>query len=412
VLLVVIGVLGAAGPSDVAGAAKTTRVAPVASAAASRRAADMSFLDDGSIRVGVDLQVGGVIAYVSAAGQSENLVNTHDLGRYVQQSYYMAPVDFGHPAPPWQGFPYNPIGAGDTYGNAASVVTATNDGTTIYVKTSPLLWPLDDVRCECTFEQWITLDGNAVNVKNRLANSRSDTSDVGTFDQELPAVYTIARLSHLITYSGSAPRTGRPTDTIQAPGCPGEGGNFWTRFNATEGWEAFVDAKGRGLGVFNPNVDEYYAGYCPPDASNPGTETGDNATGYMAPLDRAALAWNSVYTYDYTLIVGSVPEIRRYAVAHETHPRVLSLRRSHRRVWGVLTTLDGFSACSAAQLVTLQRLHAGHWRDVTHTETDTSGKYQFAPPQGAVIVRVLAGASSLHANACVRAVSRRLSVTR
>jgi hypothetical protein len=31
-------------------------------------AADMSFLDDGSIRVGVDLPDGGVIAYVSASG--------------------------------------------------------------------------------------------------------------------------------------------------------------------------------------------------------------------------------------------------------------------------------------------------------------------------------------------------------
>ena len=150
-------------------------VAVVALVAAPAAVADsMSFLDNGVIRIGVDLAKGGTITWASVSGLGVNVVNSWDLGREVQQSYYAGPDNFGNPAPPWTNFPWNPIGAGDTYGNPAPVLEQSNDGTSIYTKTAPLQWALNNVACECVLEQWITLDGNAVRVRNKLSNSRSD----------------------------------------------------------------------------------------------------------------------------------------------------------------------------------------------------------------------------------------------
>src|SRR4051812_41250571 len=122
----------------------------------------MSYLDNGTIRLGVDLGKGGTITYLSPSGGGVNVINSWDLGREVQQSYYSGPVNYGNPAPRWTGFPWNPIGAGDTYGNPATVLQQSNDGQTIYTQTAPLQWALDRVACECVMQQWITLDGNAV----------------------------------------------------------------------------------------------------------------------------------------------------------------------------------------------------------------------------------------------------------
>ena len=45
-------------------------------------------LDNGVIRVGVNVSsYGGAITHLSASGSSYNLVNNHDRGRQIQQSY-------------------------------------------------------------------------------------------------------------------------------------------------------------------------------------------------------------------------------------------------------------------------------------------------------------------------------------
>jgi hypothetical protein len=58
-------------------------------------------------------------------------------------------------------------------------------------------WALDNVPGECTFETWITLEGQTAVVRNRLANHRADKSQYPAHNQELPAVYTIGKLYRL-----------------------------------------------------------------------------------------------------------------------------------------------------------------------------------------------------------------------
>jgi len=102
----------------------------------------MSFLDNGVIRLGVDLDEGGVITYLTAGG--ENIVNDHDLGRQVQQTYWAGPTGLGVPCPGFTSV-WNPNGAGDCHGHPSTVLAHANDGKTIYVKSRPLQWAFSPV---------------------------------------------------------------------------------------------------------------------------------------------------------------------------------------------------------------------------------------------------------------------------
>ena len=55
---------------------------------------DLELLDNGVLRVGLSRAHGGAIAYLSLAGEDDNLINVRALGRYVQQSYYSGPKPF------------------------------------------------------------------------------------------------------------------------------------------------------------------------------------------------------------------------------------------------------------------------------------------------------------------------------
>ena len=53
-----------------------------------------SYLDNGVIKIGVNLSKGGSITYLADSGTGQNIVNSADLERQVQQSYYSGPDDF------------------------------------------------------------------------------------------------------------------------------------------------------------------------------------------------------------------------------------------------------------------------------------------------------------------------------
>jgi len=278
-------------------------------------AGPMSYLDNGVIRLGVDLGKGGTITYLANSGPSSvNVVNSYDLGREVQQSYYSGPDNYGNPAPPWTNFPWNPIGAGDAFGNPAIVLDQSNDGRILYTKTAPLQWALNHVGCECVIEQWITLDGNSAQIRNRLTNNRSDRTTYHAYGQELPAVYTNGTFWRLFTYSGDSPYAGGPLTQIANVGPPAP----WPRFSATEHWAALVDDSGYGLGVINALVTSFIGGSSGAlDAGGPS----DITAGYIAPNPAEILDWNIVYEYDYTLVLGTLDQIRAYAAAHRPDDR-------------------------------------------------------------------------------------------
>jgi hypothetical protein len=76
-----------------------------------------SSLDNGTVRITVDLDQGGGIVAFHPTGQTYNsVINTYDRGRNCQQSYYSGPSQF-LPAgttqnPNWNPWPWNPVQGG------------------------------------------------------------------------------------------------------------------------------------------------------------------------------------------------------------------------------------------------------------------------------------------------------------
>ena len=276
-----------------------------------RGAETVRYLDNGEVRVGIDLALGGTITYLSMSGTSKNIINSHDPGREAQQSYYSGPADFGF----WsdQPWPWNPVGAGDQWGNRSEVVEFLASEDSLYTKTIPLQWGGRDTAgtpCDCLFESWIRLEGNVVIVRNRLTNARSDRSFYGVFYQELPAVYTTGALHHVWTYDGLDPWTRGSLREVPTEWPP----TYWP---ATESWAALTDDQGWGLGVYHPGVTLFGGGFYPfvDENTTQGGPTGD-PTGYLSPLRAEILDWNIVYEFTYYLILGSLPEIRDSVYAH------------------------------------------------------------------------------------------------
>ena len=292
------------------------------------------FIDNGQIRLGVDLSLGGAITLLTAANEPNspaadktappnpasatparsNLVNDWDLGRQIQLSFYSGPVPFvvgdKQPAPAWRGLGWNPIQAGDCFGHGSRTLDFQSDGKSLYLKCQPMQWPLDDVPGECTFESWLALDGAVVHARARLNNARADHRQYPARDQELPAVYTNGPLYRLMTYRGPRPFQNEPLERVEKlAGEPGPSAHW----QATEHWAALVRDDDWGLGVWAPGCQRFIGGF----AGKPGSGGAhDEPTGYLAPIQVETLDHNIQYEFEYVLIPGRLDEIRRYVYEH------------------------------------------------------------------------------------------------
>ncbi|MBS0207655.1 MAG: hypothetical protein JSS27_01750 [Planctomycetes bacterium] len=299
----------------------------------------MSYLDNGNVKIGVDLKLGGAITYFSPAGRDENVVNSYDLGRQIQMSHYSGPVPFTigdkRPKPHWEHIGWNPIQTGDDFGHGSEILAHVNDGRTLYVKCRPMQWPLDNVPGECEYECWIELNGRAAQVRCRFINHRADKTQYQARLQELPAVYTNGPYWKLMTYNGPRPFTGGAlTQIVKPAGEPGP----WTHWYATERWSALVNDRDWGLGIYSPDCVFYGGGF----AGKPGKGgPKDNPTGYMSPVRSEIIDHDIRYDYRYTLLLGSLDEIRAWVASHAAW---LGLPRWHfthaRQGWNWINATD------------------------------------------------------------------------
>lgn len=297
----------------------------------------MTYLHNGTIKIGVDLSCGGSISYLADVKKGGSVVNIHDLGRWIGPSYYSGPRPFGTPHPRWKDWPWNPVSAGDVYGNPSRVIKCENDGKVIYVKSLPMQWALNHVPADCEFETWIMLDGRRVYVHNRLTNKRVDRTQYPAMDQELPAIYTIGKLHRLVTYTGDTPFTNKPLREI--PKRPPEGNRpQWTTFFATEHWAALVGDDNWGLGVIHPGVVRFLGGFA---GRKPAGGPHDAPTGYLAPIRREVLDHNIVYEFKYMLILDTLDGIRREAYRQKPKSALPDYRfQQDRQHWWFLNAED------------------------------------------------------------------------
>lgn len=269
----------------------------------------MEFLDNGEVLVGMDLALGGAVTFISSKDHPANIINSADLGRQIQMSHYSGPWPFEagekKPHPQWAGLGWNPIQTGDCRSNPSQVIEHRNKGRELYVKCIPMQWPLDKVAGDCIFETWTRLEGPVIQMRFRCTNQRLDQTVYRPCAQELPAVYTISKLSRLMSYTGEHPFTGAALTQVSndwhAP-WP------WTRFTATERWAALVDDSNWGLGVFKDDGGEFHGGIHG-DARTDDPKHG--STAYVAPIHRESFDYNIVYEHRTSFMIGQLAEIRR-----------------------------------------------------------------------------------------------------
>lgn len=278
-------------------------------------------LDNGVVRVELDLTAGGAITHISKVGHNENMVNIHDRGRMIQQSYY-AGQSLNRQAegqsPHWSPWSWNPIQVGDAFGNSGKVLEAEIVDEVAYTKTHPLLWDMNNEFGQCHLEQWTRLDDNKIHVRNKITTFR-DADDPWTSQhqapQELPAIYTTGNFACLYTYIGDRPWENQPLTRIINDK---HDGFLWDGYTAAEYWAANVTSTGPdawGLGVFNTGTKKHNGGY----TGNPHKRGGgpkDGPTAHIAPIGKRSIGRNDEWEYEYTLIVGTLDEIRQYAYDH------------------------------------------------------------------------------------------------
>jgi hypothetical protein len=295
-------------------------------AAASSSQLGMSFLDDGVVRVGVNLDDGGKIAYLAASSGEEG-ANAQNLVMEVEPAFSAGPLTtYG-------------IGWGANQ-DWAPVLAHYNDGSTIYAKSAPS-------SCECAIETWVRLRGAVVSVRNRLTTFRSDTTRYPATWQELPALYTTGRTYRIYSYDGPAPYTNAPLTEVTA-----FAGQFFqptnhTGLHATEHWAAIVGDDRFGVGIVEPMTSTIVA--------IPGTEEAAaypwSVNGYLAPAEPEIIDANADFSLSYSLVVGSLESIRAYALRHRVDPRPDYTFTHDRRDWSYFNATDrGFPIHGALRM--------------------------------------------------------------
>lgn len=280
----------------------------------------MVLLDNGQVRIGMDLALGGAVTFISGKDHPGNIINSADLGRQIQMSHYSGPWPFEvgdkKPSKAWAGLGWNPIQTGDCYMNPSKVIEHRKEGEELYIKCIPMQWPHNNLPGDCIFETWTTLEGPVIHMRYRCTNQRTDKTSYRPCAQELPAVYTISKLSRLMSYTGDRPFT---QDTLTQVTNDWRKPWPWTRFIASEGWAALVDNDGWGLGVYKANGGEFHGGIYGDARSD---DPKDGSTAYLAPIHVENFDYNIVYEHRTDFMVGNLSDLRKHfnALAARTPP--------------------------------------------------------------------------------------------
>lgn len=273
---------------------------------------EVVYISSDRYRLGVKLAWGGGISYLEDLADGDasltNLLNDHDTGRLVQQSYYGTISDPYTPAQ-YNGtvWAYNPVQGGDQYNHRSKLVDwhVSEDGQSIYVKCRPLDWAQNNSLTPSYMENTYTIRDGLIVVDNRFIDFSGYTHRDA--HQELPAFYTVSYLSDFVYYAG---KNAFSEDALTVKkDLPFWGGNSGAYFelSCAETWGAWVSPEGYGIGVYTPMADILLAGR---HAYNGSKSAGNNATNYVAPLITYRMKTLEPFSYSYYITTGRTEEIR------------------------------------------------------------------------------------------------------
>ena len=258
---------------------------------------------------GVKLDWGGGLCYFCDKQNTayDNLLNCHDTGRLVQQSFY-GPMDIeGYKNGVFMGstWRYNPVQGGDQYGHTSKLVALEQTKDTIRVVCRPLDWARKKKPTQTYYTSIYRLTENGLEVENTAIDFL--LTPWMPCSQELPAFYTLSALSTFTFYDGDEPWTDGELrvekDLEFWAGKPA----FALKKGNTENWSSWTDENGYGVGLYSPVAESLLAGRFKYNGTN---KAEDDPTNYVAPLAQTLLSFDEPFTYSYYLTTGTVNEIR------------------------------------------------------------------------------------------------------
>ncbi|GEM_PF-1282639 len=293
------------------------------------------YLDNTRFKLGVDLSKGGGIKHIEDKTCSipglTNLINNHDTGRLVQQSYYgtgacseYTPGQYNNTI--WR---YNPVQGGDMNGYTGRLLDIRITDNSIYIKMQPMDWSLNGSITPSYMENTYTLFDDKIIVDNSFTDFSGYNNPV--VDQELPAFYVVSYLGKFIYYNGEQPWQDDTITSKDELGFWGNAANTDCRIvlneSNSESWCAWVSPDNNfGIGLYSPDVKTLFAGrymYNSSERSNSWLyelfpalldaarkNPEDDATNYVAPIKQLALKDCEPMKYSYAITTGSPQEIR------------------------------------------------------------------------------------------------------
>ena len=172
----------------------------------------MFFLENQRFKIGIQLSWGGGLNYIEdkkcPVNGVTNLVNRHDTGRLIQQSYYGTTGNSEYTPGEFNGgkWSYNPVQGGDKYGNVSRLIDVEIGPDSVYIKSQPQDWSLNEKITPSYMENTYSLDSDHIRVDNRFVDFSG--WEHRYCHQELPAFYTISYLDTFTWYGGSEGWTG------------------------------------------------------------------------------------------------------------------------------------------------------------------------------------------------------------
>ncbi|GAB3550153.1 hypothetical protein GCM10027577_28820 [Spirosoma fluminis] len=306
-----------------------------------------SFIDNGSVRIGVNLSVGGALDYLSWGG-GKNDVNgptwgdssppgKMDAGRQLVWSWYFYP-DGSPPEAGGEGhytengqsteqikgpgkvsIGNNPVEPGDEGHNPnySSVLGFSNANGELYTKVRGMQWDLRNVPGQCLTEKWISHDPNAAKgfrIHARLSMQRSDpyASHYPTpRQQEGPCAYFIGDYNHFFVCYGQ-PYTNAPLTeyVIDNQTHTNQGVKYSTE-------PAIMACKANGdecIILYAPHSGRYTAGVFGQPLGGPAinAESINDNSGYISASPMLSADPNRVYDFDAALYKGTRNECRAW----------------------------------------------------------------------------------------------------
>jgi len=255
---------------------------------------DWAYLDNGTIRIGVDKSRGSAIGYFALSKDKRNLLNHHDEGRFIQQSYYGDPDGSKWGKTPWV---YNPVQGGSYKGENAKTLAFENTEKALHAKVEPLRWANAQACPEAIMQQSITVEGAIAKITMKL-NYTGQTQQRKA-DQEMPAMFVDYALPHLMFEKDGKLVKHKPIEL---------GKDLKPEQIAYTGnWLAYVDDNNFGIGIHTPGTEKAVTYR---HRGNGSKGPNGSACSYVAPIRQFQLTQGLEFEYEFYLTIGTLDEIR------------------------------------------------------------------------------------------------------